>query len=95
MDIEKFFDQPYTDRQLVEFVDDSKLEKKSLWVAILEDDKLFAAPAVGIVGATRLISIPIKKLLNKSEPDSPDSEPDNLLQFLSLKKTRERLLTSL
>jgi len=95
MDIEKFFDQPYTDRQLVKFVDDSKLEKKSLWVAILEDDKLFVAPAAGIVGATRLISIPIKKLLNRSEPDTPDSESDNLLQFLSLKKTRERLLTSL
>ncbi len=95
MDIEKFFDQPYTDRQLVEFADDSKLEERPLWVAILENDKLFVAPAAGIVGATRLISIPITKLLNKSEPDIPDSESDNLLQFLSLKKTRERLLTSL
>jgi len=88
MDIEKFFDQPYTDRQLVKFVDDSELQKKSLWIAILEADKIFEASAAGIVGATRLISIPIKKLLNKSEPDIPDTESDNLLQFLSLKKTR-------
>jgi len=95
MDIEKFFEQPYTDRQLVKFVDDSKSEERPLWVAILENDKLFVAPAAGIVGATRLISIPIKKLLNKSEPDIPGSESDNLLQFLSLKKARERLLTSL
>ncbi len=102
MDIEKFFDQPYTDRQLVEFVDDSKLEKKSLWVAILEADKIFEASATGIVSVKGWISEPIglaalgiKKLLNKSEPDIPDTESDNLLQFLSLKKTRERLLTSL
>jgi hypothetical protein len=95
MDIEKFFDQPYTDRQLVKFVDDSKSEERPLWVAILENDKLFVAPAAGIVGATRLISIPIKKLLNKSEPDISGSESDNLLQFLSLKKAREHLLTSL
>src|SRR5260370_3981481 len=95
MDIEMFSDQHYTDRQLVEFVDDSKLEERPLWVAILENDKRFVAPEAGIVGATRLISIPIKKLLNKSEPDIPGSESDNLLQFLSLKKARERLLTSL
>ena len=54
-----FFDQPYTDRQLVEFVDDSKLEKKSLWVAILEGDKIFVATETGIVNATKWISIPI------------------------------------
>ena len=103
MDIEKFFDQRYTDRQLVEFVDDSKLEKKPLWVAILENDKLFMASEAGIVSATEWISVPIelaaswiKKLLNKSEePDIPESEPDNLSQPLFLKKTRERLLTSL
>ncbi len=106
MDIEEFFDQPYTDRQLVKFVDDSKLEKKSLWVAVLEDDKLYLASAAGIVGgivaASEWISIPIglaalriEKLLNKSESDILKSEPNNLLQFSSLKKTRERLLTSL
>jgi hypothetical protein len=102
MDIEEFFDQPYTDRQLVKFVDDSKSEKKSLLVAILEDDKLFDASAAGIVGATRWISAPIglaasgiEKLSNKSEPDSPKSESENMLQSSSLKKTRERLLTSL
>jgi len=102
MDIEEFFDQPYTDRQLIEFVDDSKLEKKSLLVAILENDKLFDASAAGIVGATRLISAPlglaasgIKKLSNNSKPDIPKSESDNLLQFSSLKQTREHLLTSI
>src|SRR5438128_1571099 len=80
VNIEKFFDQPYTDRQLVEFVDNSKSEKKSLWVAILEDDKLFVASAAGIAGATGWISRPIglaalgiEKLLNKSEPDIPNS----------------------
>ncbi len=102
MDIEEFFDQPYTDRQLVKFVDDSKLEKKSLLVAILENDKLFDASTAGIVGATRLISAPIglaalgiKKLSNNSKPDIPKSESDNLLQFSSLKQTREHLLTSI
>ncbi len=95
MDIEKFFDQPYTDRQLVKFVDDSELQKKSLWIAILEADKIFEASATGIVSVKGWISEPIglaalgiKKLLNKSEPDIPDTESDNLLQFLSLKKTR-------
>jgi len=102
MDIEKFFDQPYTDRQLVKFVDDSELQKKSLWIAILEADKIFEASATGIVSVKGWISEPIglaalgiKKLLNKSEPDSPKSDSDNLLQSLTFKKTRERLLTSL
>ncbi len=106
MNIEEFFDQPYTDRQLVKFVDDSKLEKKSLWVAVLEDDKLYLASAAGIVGgivaASEWISIPIglaalriEKLLNKSESDIAKPEPNNLLQFSFLKKIRERLLASL
>jgi hypothetical protein len=73
-----------------------------LWIAILEADKIFEASAAGIVSVKGWISEPIglaalgiKKLLNKSEPDSPKSDSDNLLRSLTFKKTRERLLTSL